>query len=486
MNFSRGQQLRALVFFLTAVLWIPPVIRAADRPPNVVVIFCDDMGWGDVGCNGATSIRTPSIDSLARTGTRFTSFYVAQPVCSASRAALLTGCYPNRIGIHGALFPNARIGLGTNEVTLAQMLKSRGYVTGMFGKWHLGRPTQFLPTHRGFDEYLGLPYSNDMWPNPAAIKPADYPPLPLIEGDRVVELMPDQHLLTKRYTERSVRFIEEHRSQPFFLYLAHSMPHVPLFASPSFQGRSPAGLYADVIEEIDDSVRQVLEALQRCGLEQNTWVIFSSDNGPWHPYGNHAGSAGPYREGKASVFEGGVRVPCLMRWPGKIPAGRVCSEPLMTIDLFPTIAKRVGASLPIHPIDGRDAWPVISGRPGAKSPQEAYFFYYLQGELQAMRSGRWKLHFPHTALVMNGRPGGVDGKAVPHEKLEVGLELYDLDSDPGERRNVADRFPKVVARLQKLAEGARDELGDTHEKRVGTGIRPPAMAPAPEPPVLKL
>jgi arylsulfatase A-like enzyme len=452
---------------------VPSGLAAPDRPPNIVVIFCDDLGYGDVGCFGSRTIRTPAIDRLARAGTRFTSFYVAQPVCSASRAALMTGCYPNRLGIHGALPPSAKIGLNTNEWTLARMLRSRGYHTGMVGKWHLGRPEPFLPTHHGFEEYFGLPYSNDMWPLHPVAKPGTYPPLPLIEGDRVVETMPDQHLLTRRYTERAVEFIDRHHDQPFFLYVAHSMPHVPIFASPAFEGRSKSGLYADVIEEIDWSVGQVTDALRRHGIERDTFVLFTSDNGPWHPYGNHAGSPGPFRAGKASVFEGGIREPCVMSWPGHIPAGRTCREPLMTIDLLPTIARITGTTPPPLPIDGRDAWPLISGAPGARSPQEAYFFYYEQGQLQAMRCGRWKLHFPHTAIVMNGRPGGRDGKPAPQQRLAVGLELYDLESDPGETRDVAREHLDVLGRLQQLAAHAREELGDSLESRVGTGVRPP-------------
>lgn len=443
------------------------------RPPNVVIVFCDDLGWGDLGCYGARGIRTPRLDRLAREGTRFTSFYVAQPVCSASRAALLTGCYPNRLGIHGALSPNSRIGLNTNEWTLARLLKARGYATGMMGKWHLGRPESLLPLRHGFDEYFGLPYSNDMWPRHPTAKTGTYPPLPLIEGDRVVETMPDQRELTRRYTERAVSFIERHAESPFFLYLAHSMPHVPLHASAGFAGKSSAGLYGDVIEEIDWSVGQVLDTLSRLGLEQNTLVVFTSDNGPWHFYGNHAGSAGPFREGKASTFEGGVRVPCLVKWPGQVPAGRVSHTPWMTIDLLPTIAQITGAPLPPLPIDGRSVWPVLRGTPGARSPQDAYYFYYNSGELQAMRSGRWKLHFPHKAIVLNGKPGGLDGRPAATVELPVGQELYDLDRDPGETRDLAATHRRTIRRLQRLAEAARVELGDTATKQPGTGKRAP-------------
>lgn len=450
---------------------------APSRPPNVVLVFCDDLGWGDPGCYGARGYRTPHLDRLARQGTRFTSFYVSQPVCSASRASLLTGCYANRVGIQGALGPAQKIGLHPDETTLAEVLKGRGYATAMFGKWHLGRPPELLPTRQGFDEYFGLPYSNDMWPQHPTARPGTYPPLPLLEGERVVEEMPDQRTLTARYTARAVQFIERHRDRPFFLYLAHSMPHVPLFAGDRFAGRSRRGRYGDVIQEIDDSVGQVLAALRRCGIEEETWVIFTSDNGPWLSYGDHAGSAGPLREGKGTVFEGGVRVPCLMRWPGRIPAGRVSDVPWMTIDLLPTIARVVGAPPPDRPIDGRDAWPLVSGARGAGSPQEAYFFYYHDGQLQAVRSGDWKLLLPHTARVLQGRPGGRGGKPVEYADLRVGTELYDLRRDPGEKRDLAARHPEVVDRLMVHVARARAELGDSLVKMAGSAGRPPGRVP---------
>ncbi|MBI2925031.1 MAG: sulfatase [Verrucomicrobia bacterium] len=445
----------------------------AAPPPNIVLIFADDLGWGDLGCYGARGFRTPNLDRLAEQGTRFTSFYVSQPVCSASRASLLTGCYANRLGIHGALGPNAKHGIHKNEVTLGELLKSRGYATAIFGKWHLGRPVEFLPTRHGFDEYLGLPYSNDMWPKHPSAKPGTYPPLPLIDGERVVEEMPDQRLLTTRYTERAVSFIERHKGRPFFLYLAHSMPHVPLFVSDKFAGKTKRGLFGDVIAEIDWSVGQVLDALRRHGLERNTWVIFTSDNGPWLSYGEHAGSAGHFREGKGTVFEGGVRVPCLMRWPGRIPRGRVSDTPYMTIDLLPTVAKLVGAPLPAHKIDGLDVWPIIAGQRGATNPHAAYFFYYNQGELQALRSGDWKLLLPHTARALHGQPGGKGGQPVAYEQLKVATELYNLARDPGEAKNVAAEHPAVVQRLLALAEEARDDLGDALTKRTGKGVREP-------------
>jgi arylsulfatase A len=474
---DRWNGLGWILAWLGLFLGFPGLQAAVERPPNVVVIFCDDLGWGDLGCYGARGFRTPHLDRLAREGTRFTSFYVAQPVCSASRAALLTGCYPNRIGIHGALFPNQKLGLHPEETTLAEILRDQGYATGMVGKWHLGRPRPFLPMRQGFQSYFGLPYSNDMRPNHPAVLKSSYPPLPLIEGDEVLEENPDQRQLTGRYTEKAVQFIEAHRSQPFFLYLAHSMPHVPLFASDRFAGRTPGGLYGDVIEELDDSVGKVLDALRRHRLEENTWVIFTSDNGPWLSYGDHGGSAGPFREGKGTVFEGGVRVPCLMRWPGKIPAGRVSAEPAMTIDILPTVAGRVGARLPSRTIDGLDLWPVFAGTPGAKNPHAAYYFYYNQGELQALRSGPWKLHFPHLSQTLAAGPRGSQGKSSPYRSERLGLELYHLEKDAGETRNVAAEHPEVVRNLIGYAESARQELGDRLTGRVGSGVRPAGEVP---------
>ncbi len=455
--------------------------RASSSPPNIVIIFADDLGWGDLGSFGAKRIRTPNLDKLARQGTRYTSFYVSQPVCSASRASLLTGCYANRIGIHGALSPHSKTGLNERETTLAEMLRNRGYSTAIYGKWHLGDAPQFLPQNHGFDEYMGLPYSNDMWPIHPTAKQGTYPPLPLIEGTNVVELMPDQTQLTKRYTERAVEFIRENRAKPFFLYLAHSMPHAPLHASAKFKGRSRQGLYGDVIEEIDWSVGEVLRTLDQLQLARNTWVIFTSDNGPWHSYGDHAGSAGPFREGKGSVFEGGVRVPCVMRWPGRIPSGRVSKEAAMTLDLFPTIASKVGGTLPTLPIDGLDIWPLLAGVKGAHNPHSAYAFYYNHGELQAIRSGAWKLLLPHRARGMQGQPGGQGGTPKSYSQIDVGLELYNLERDPGEKLNIASRHPGRVQQLSLLVEQFRADLGDSLTHRTGSGLRPPGRLEPSEP-----
>jgi arylsulfatase A len=446
--------------------------------PNIVIIFTDDQGYADVGVFGAKGFETPNLDGMAREGRKFTNFHVPQPVCSASRAGLLTGCYSNRIGIHGALGPNATHGISDSEMTLAQLLKQKGYATGMAGKWHLGHHKQFLPIHHGFDEYYGLPYSNDMWPLHPEVGP-DFPPLPMFEGDLVTKPglgHEDQDQLTTQYTERTVKFIEKNKDRPFFFYLAHNMPHVPLHVSSKFKGMSQQGLYGDVIMEIDWSVGEVLKTLKKCGIDRNTLVIFTSDNGPWLSYGNHAGSAGPLREGKGTCWEGGTREPCIMRWPGKIPAGTVSDDMLMTIDLFPTIAKLVGADLPKHKIDGLDVWRLISGKRGAKNPHDGYYGYYEVNQLQSVTSGngRWKLQLPHTYRTLGGRPGGRDGIPAKYEQRKLEKpELYDLKADISEVVDVADKHPDVVQHLLALAERARDDLGDSLTNRKGTGAREP-------------
>jgi arylsulfatase len=461
-----------------ALLFAGPALAAAPagRPPNVVLIFTDDQGYGDVGVFGAKGFETPNLDRLAREGRRFTDFHVAQAVCSASRAALLTGCYPNRIGLSGALGPGAKVALSTGEVTLAKLFKKSGYATGMAGKWHLGDRPEVLPLQHGFDEYFGLPYSNDMWPYHPEAKRGAYPPLPLIEGAKVVkeDLQPaDQEQLTSQYAERGVRFIEKNKDRPFFFYLAPNMPHVPLHVGSKFKGKSGAGLYGDVIMEIDWAVGEMLAALKRSGLEDNTLVIFSSDNGPWLSYGNHAGSAGGFREGKGTSFEGGHRVPCIMKWPGKIPADSACDVPLMTIDVFPTLARLLGAELPPHRIDGLDVWPLISGEAGASNPHEGYYHYYNRNDLQAVRQGDWKLMFAHTSRSMQGAEPGRDGLPGKYLQLKVGRALYNLREDRGEERDVASEHPDVVARLEALAERARADLGDDLSGRPATGSRPP-------------
>ncbi|MBK1832686.1 sulfatase [Roseibacillus ishigakijimensis] len=437
--------------------------------PNIVLIYCDDLGYGDLSCQGAEGWETPRIDQLAKEGIRFTDFHVSQAVCSASRASLLTGCYANRIGFAGALGPNANQGLHPEEVTLGEICQQAGYATAAYGKWHLGHHREFLPVHHGFDDYLGYPYSNDMWPSGPVEKGKNYPKLPLIEDDEVLFRVEDQTYMTKWITERSVRFIEENREQPFFLYLAHPQPHVPLYVSPERAGSSAQGLYGDVIQEIDWSTGQILDKLAELDLAENTWVIFTSDNGPWMTYGNHGGGVGPLRGSKGTSWEGGVRVPCVMRWPARLAPGQVRDETWMTIDLLPTVAGLLGVPLPERKIDGVDAWPMLSGE--KEGPvQDAYFFYYGKNNLEAMRMGPWKLIFPHKWREERKNPGQ-DGRRGKYHWPQVGLELYHLGEDVGESRNVIAEHPEVLAKMQALAEEMRADLGDDLQKRPGPGRR---------------
>jgi arylsulfatase A len=443
---------------------------SAERPPNFVLIFCDDLGYADIGPFGAKGYATPNLDRMAAEGMKFTDFHSAAAVCSASRAALMTGCYPQRVSILGALGPGAKIGINENEVLLPEILKKRGYATAIFGKWHLGHHPQFLPTHNGFDRYFGLPYSNDMWPNhPTNGK--DYPPLPLIEGDKTVQTNPDQTQLTTWYTERAVQFITDNKDRPFFLYVPHNMPHVPLHVSDKFKGKTERGLFGDVIAEIDWSVGQILAALEKNSLGDNTLVFFTSDNGPWLSYGNHAGSAGPLREGKGTTWDGGHLEPTLARWPGKIPAESTCRELTSTIDLLPTFAKLAGGQPPPDRIiDGRDIWPLLSGQPGTKTPHE-FFYYYWNLGLEAVRAGDWKLHVPHEYRTLTG-PAGKDGQPGPYKTAKTELALYNLADDVGESRNVAAEHADVVQRLLAVVEQARADLGDSLTQREGSGRRP--------------
>ena len=456
--------------FLASLLFGCATTSPNPKPsPNIVVIYMDDLGYGDIGPFGAQGYATPHLDQIAKEGTKFTSFYSAQAVCSASRCALMTGCYPNRVGLTGALGPHSKIGLAPEETTLAEICKQKNYATGIFGKWHLGDEKRFLPLNQGFDEYFGLPYSNDMIPR------RGYPKLPLISQYSLVNPDVDdaaQDQLTTEYTEHAVDFIRRHKEQPFFLYLPHSMVHVPLHVSDKFRGKSGHGLFADVMMEVDWSVGQVMQALKDNGIDDKTLVVFCSDNGPWLSYGEHAGSAGPLREGKGTSWEGGVREPTLMRWPGHIPAGASCDAPLMTIDMLPTVAKLIGARLPERKIDGLDISSVITGK-SSESPHEALYFYYHQNDLEALRSGKWKLAFACSYRSLQGRPGGRDGKAVDYGASRVSRpELYDLDADPGEKTDLAASHPELVARLQKLAEKARAELGDDLTRRKGSENRP--------------
>jgi arylsulfatase A-like enzyme len=452
--------------------------------PNVVLILMDDMGYGDIGRTGANQYETPNLDRLASQGMQFSWYYCPQAVSSASRAGLLTGCYPNRIGISGALMPDARVGINSEETTIAEMLKTKGYHTGIIGKWHLGHHWEFLPLQHGFDEYFGIPYSNDMWPVdydgvPIHLKDTSsnkmhYSALPLIEGNEKVgevKTLSDQDKLTTTYTERAVRFIDKHKKEHFFLYLPHSMVHVPLGVSDKFRGKSRQGMYGDVMMEVDWSLGEILKALERNGLGKNTLVIFTSDNGPWLNFGNHAGTTGGLREGKGTSWEGGQRVPCIMRWPGVIPEGSICNKLASSIDILPTLAAITGASLPAKKIDGLNILPLLLGDKTA-TPRIEFYYYYQQNSLEAVQKDYWKLVLPHTSRSYVGVMPGNDG--WPGKTLNVKInspELYDMRRDPGERYNVAEIYPEILKELQAVAENARIDLGDDITKVSGANRR---------------
>ena len=446
MNLNTNLAWRVIASALGLALSALTLSAQKETPPNVVIIFVDDQGYNDIGVYGSPLIKTPNLDRMAKEGMRFTDFYSASAVCTPSRAALLTGTYAQRIGLPGVLFPHHRTGLNPEEVTIADMLKQKRYATAAIGKWHLGHEPKFLPTRHGFDWYYGVPYSNDMSIDPKmelaadvtlregytidAVKYGKAPRnlVPLLRNEEVIEYPVDQSTLTKRYTERAVGFIETNKDKPFFLYMPHTMPHVPLFASEEFAGKSERGLYGDTIEEIDWSVGQVLKALKEQGVEDRTLVIYASDNGPWKLNGGKGGSAYPLRGYKFQTLEGGMRVPCLMRWPGKIPVGSVCSEVAATIDLMPTIARLTGTTLPDDRIiDGKDIWPLISGQEGAVSPHDAYFFYRAMN-LEAVRSGDWKLRVTEAD----------------------GVELFNLKEDISEAENLAAENPHIVKMLRAL------------------------------------
>lgn len=454
--------------------------------PNIVLILMDDMGYGDIGRTGANQYDTPNIDRLASRGMQFTWYYCPQAVSSASRAGLLTGCYPNRIGFHGALMPWDRDGISSSETTIAEMLKTKGYYTGIIGKWHLGCLPEFLPLQHGFDEYLGLPYSNDMWPvdydgtpvvsKDKAVGKARYPQLPLIDGNNTVTrilTLADQDKLTTMYTERAVKFIDEHAGKPFFLYFPQSMVHVPLGVSEKFRGKSKQGLFGDVMMEVDWSIGEVMKALERNGIANNTLVIFTSDNGPWLNFGNHAGTTGGLREGKGSTWEGGQRVPCLMRWPGVIPEGVICNKLASSIDILPTLAAITGVSLPEKKIDGVSILPLLLGEKDAM-PRHEFLYYYRVNSLEAVQIDYWKLVLPHQNFqVYRFHEPGEDGWPGPTgtEKIDS-IQLYDLRRDPGEWYDVARYYPEKVKELLELAGRAREDLGDENTGNPGKSRRP--------------
>jgi len=445
------------------------VFAAHVAKPNIVLILADDLGYGDLGCYGCDTIRTPNLDRLAQSGMRFTDFYMASSVCSASRAALLTGCYPLRVGIPGVLSANVHIGIHADEELLPELLKRNGYATAIFGKWHLGNQKTFWPLNNGFDEWLGTIGSNDMGKGKPtlAARRAGLAGVELVEQDTVIEVNPEQSQLTRRYTEKATDFIARHRTQPFFLYVPHNMPHTPLFASQQRVGRSKRGLYGDVVEEIDWSVGQILDAVETHRLTERTIVIFTSDNGPWLIFGNHGGSAGPLRGGKKQAFEGGHRVPMIVRWPGRVPAGTLCTEPVVAFDLLPTLVACTGSDTPLRRGDGKDISPLLFGTANAKTPHEFMAFYY-QDELRAVRSGNWKMQFAHTDR------NAPDPDAIGNEGLRGGVAtvrfptaLYDLANDIAESNDVSDEHPEVVTRLSGFADQIRVDLGDSITKTKG-------------------
>ena len=433
------------IFYLFIILQLTGLIFS--KTPNFIVIFTDDQGYEDIGCFGSPKIKTPHLDKLAAEGRKFTSFYSANSVCSPSRAALMTGCYPTRVSVPGVLFPRHKEGLNPDEITIAEVLKTKGYATSCIGKWHIGHKPKFLPTRQGFDSYYGIPYSNDMTIDPEAKFAADInlregftldriknekPKknlVPLMRNEEVIEYPCDQTTLTKRYTEEAVKFIEKNEDKPFFLYLPHTMPHIPLFASKKFKGKSDRGPYGDTIEEIDWSVGEIMKALRKNNLDENTLVIYTSDNGPWKLKEGRGGSAHPLRGYKFQTYEGGMRVPCIMSWKGKIPSGTVCDEMSATIDLLPTFANLAGAKIPDDRIiDGKNIWPIISGKKGARSPHDIYY-YYKGNRLESARQGKWKV-----------RRSGKKSQTV---------ELYDLENDITESKNLSQKNPELIETILK-------------------------------------
>lgn len=431
-------------------------VTAAAEPPNFIIIFADDQGYGDLGSFGSETIKTPNIDRLAEEGRKFTSFMVASPVCTPSRAALLTGCYPKRVGMHQhVLFPTSKKGLNPSEHTIADHLKGQGYSTACFGKWHLGHQPEVLPTSNGFDTYLGIPYSNDMNHPDNKGKPKGGPDgmdilwndpestltkwkTPLIKDEKIVELPVDQRTVTRRYTQAAIDFVETHQDKPFFVYLPHSMPHIPLYVPDDVRDPNPLNAYINVIEHIDHEVGRLLDTLDRLKLTENTYVIYTTDNGPWLPFKHHGGSAGVLRDGKGTTFEGGQRVPCLIRGPG-IPAGTVCEQLTGTIDVLPTIAAITQAPLPSdHKIDGLDVSDLWMGKT-AQSLREEFLHYTSQGQLEGLRQGDWKL------LVKKPR----QNRNAKQQASKPQTMLFNLKSDLSETKNVAEEHPKIVERLKQ-------------------------------------
>ncbi len=449
--------------------------KAQDRSPNFVVIFVDDLGYADIGPFGSTKHRTPNLDRMAFEGRIFSNFYVTSGVCTPSRSSLMTGCYPRRIGLHQnekndwVLFPGNARGLSSSEVTVAEILKGVGYTTAIVGKWHLGDQPDFLPRRHGFDSYFGIPYSNDMG-HDSRREPYSYPPLPLMRNEEVIEEEPDQRLITRRYTEEAVRFLTANRDRPFFLYLAHTMPHWPQYASEAFAGKSANGKWGDAVEEVDWSTGQILDTLRNLEITEQTFVIFTSDNGGAT---NHGASNTPLRGGKGSTWEGGHRVCNIMWWPGTIPPNTECTELATTMDILPTFAGLAGAEVSGGPvIDGQDIRPLVVGNPEAKTPHDRYF-YYFKGDLHAVRSGPWKLFV--SQRLQRRREGQPAPQPFATDDQPV---LYNLVNDIGETTNVASKHPDIVARLLTYIEEAREDLGDGD--RQGNNQRKPGQVEEPQ------
>lgn len=478
---KQKQMKRAITVLLLSLLSFTGWAQQKSSSPNIVLIFMDDLGYGDLSCYGALDIHTPNIDRLASEGIRFTNFLSSQAVCSASRASIMTGCYANRVGMSGALSPKSKVGLAPEEMTIAELLKQKNYATAIYGKWHLGDAKEFLPLQQGFDEYIGIPYSNDMWPVNYNGQPADsnsfkakYPPLWVLKNNEQwiqIKNLEDQSTLTERYTVAAENFIKKNKNKPFFLYLPHSMPHVPINASAAFRGKSKQGLYGDVIQEIDASVGRVLKTIKENGLDNNTIVILTSDNGPWINYGNHAGSTGGLREGKGTSFEGGQRVPGIIRWKGKIEPNVVSNQLASTIDLLPTIAAITQTSLPHQKIDGVSILPILKGDKNA-SPRKTFLYYYRKNSLEAVRMDNWKLVFEHPGRSYLNQLPGVNGyPGIAPENTSIKMALYDLRRDPAENYDVKEMYPDMVKQLEALAEEARADLGDDLQKRTGANNR---------------
>ena len=456
MKTNRLVILPILAFF--SALFLTSCARDA-QTPNVVIIFLDDSGWSDFQPFGDPSYTTPNVQQLAAEGCRYNNFYVPQAVCSASRAALMSGCYPGRTKVFGAHPPKAK-GLDPQFATLGQVLQNNGYKTAVFGKWHLGDQPETRPPARGFDESCGLMYSNDMWEfHPESPEYWGQFPLWFWQNDSVsIERVTgkEQAQLTTWYTEHAVDFIERSKDEPFFLYVPHSMPHVPLFVSEKFAGKSGQGLYADVMMEIDWSVGEILKALEKADVDDNTIVLFTSDNGPWISYGNHAGVT-PFREAKATSFDGGTRSACIIRYPGKIAANSLSESAFCSIDILPTICQLTGAELPANEIDGKNVWNLIQNKSDAENPHEYYPFStdkYFEGVMSG--DGRWKLHVPHNYRILK-YPGN-DGAAGKFEQRRIELSLFDMKNDPYETTNVIDKYPEIAEKLQRMAEAHRDRF----------------------------